>query len=142
MKTGAKGIKLIKTFEGCRLTGYLCPAKIPTIGYGHTGTVDGKPIKVGMKITKGQATELLLEDLEKFEAKVNKYPRYKWTQNEFDAMVSFAYNIGSIDKLTINGTRTKAVISEKILAYDKAGGVALAGLTRRRKAEQALFLTK
>jgi GH24 family phage-related lysozyme (muramidase) len=142
MKTGEKGIELIKSFEGCRLTGYLCPAKVPTIGYGHTGTVDGKAVCVGMKITKAKAIELLKEDLEKFEKKVNKYSKYKWTQNEFDALVSFAYNIGSIDKLTADGTRSKMVISEKLLAYNKAGVKVLSGLTRRRKAEQALFLTK
>ena len=142
MKTGPKGIKLIKSFEGKRLTGYLCPAMIPTIGYGHTGIVNGKFVVPGMKITSKVADELLKQDLAKFEKLVEKYPKYKFTQNEFDAMVSFAYNLGSIDKLTANGTRSKEVIADKLLAYNKANGVALKGLTRRRKAERKLFLTK
>ncbi len=80
--------------------------------------------------------------MEKYEKKVEKYEsRYNWTQNEFDAMVSFAYNLGSIDKLTADGTRTKAVITEKILLYNKAGGKVLAGLTKRRQAERELFLS-
>ena len=142
MKTGPKGIKLIISFEGCRLTAYQCPARVWTIGYGHTGTVDGKAICAGMKITSAKAMELLQDDLEKFEKLVAKYPKYKFTQNEFDAMVSFAYNLGSIDKLTANGTRSKEVIADKLLAYNKANGVALKGLTKRRKAERALFLAK
>ena len=67
------------------------------------------------------------------------YKRYKWNQNQFDALVSFAYNIGSIYNLTANGTRTKKEISRKILAYNKANGKTLEGLTRRRKAEKKLF---
>ncbi len=143
MKISKKGIDLIKKYEGCRLTGYLCPAGVPTIGYGHTGTVLGKPVTKGMKITQSHAEKILKTDLEKYEEKVNKYlSKYRWTQNEFDAMVSFAYNLGSIDKLTINGTRTKEVIANTILLYNKAGGIELAGLTRRRREEQALFLKR
>ncbi len=143
MKTSKKGIDIIKKYEGCKLVGYLCPAGVPTVGYGHTGTVLGKPVIVGMKITQSHAEKILKTDLEKYEEKVNKYlKKYNWTQNEFDAMVSFAYNLGSIDKLTVNGTRTKAEIATKILLYNQAGGKELAGLTRRRKEEQALFLAK
>lgn len=136
MKTGQAGIELIKSFESCKLTAYKCPAGAPTIGYGHT-----EGVKMGQKITQAQAEEYLRQDLAKYEKNVAKYEsRYNWTQNEFDAMVSFAYNLGSIDKLTVNGSRSKAVIAEKILLYNKAGGRALAGLTRRRKAEKELFL--
>ena len=67
--------------------------------------------------------------------------KYKWNQNEIDALVSFAYNIGSIDGLTANGTRSRATIAAKILEYNKAGGKVYRGLTRRRKAERKLFLT-
>ena len=140
--TGASGIALIKRFEGCKLEAYKCPAGVWTIGYGHTGSVDGKAIGAGMKITLAKADELLKADLAKFEAKVNKYDKYKWTQNEFDALVSFAYNIGSIDQLTANGTRSKDVIASKFVAYNKAAGKVLAGLTKRRKDEQALFTRK
>lgn len=76
----------------------------------------------------------------KYDVKVNKYQaKYKFTQNQFDALVSFAYNVGSIDSLVQHGERTIDQISRKILAYNKAGGKELPGLTRRRKAEKALF---
>lgn len=141
MKTSKNGIKLIQKFEGCVLTAYQCPAGVWTIGYGHTGKVDGKSICKGMKITKAKATELLQEDLKKFEKAVSKYTKYKWTQNQFDAMVSFAYNTGSINKLTASGTRSKEIIAEKILLYNKANGVILEGLRKRRKEERKLFLS-
>ncbi len=137
MRTSQKGIDLIKKFEGCRLDAYKCPAGVWTIGYGHTAGV-----ACGQKISPAQAEAYLRADLEKYEKKVEKYEsRYNWTQNEFDAMVSFAYNLGSIDKLTADGTRTKVVIAEKILLYNKAGGKVLAGLTKRRQAERELFLS-
>ena len=142
MKTGTKGTNLIKDFEKCYLEAYKCPAGVWTIGWGHTGTVNGKPICAGMKITQKKADALLASDLSKFEKEVKKYPKYTWTQNEFDAMVSFCYNIGSINQLTDFGTRTKEVIAQKMLLYNKAKGKESAGLTRRRKAEHQLFLTK
>lgn len=136
MKTSQAGIDLIKKFEGCRLDAYKCPAGVWTIGYGHTAGVTA-----GQKISSAQAEAYLCADLEKYEKKVEKYEdRYRWTQNEFDAMVSFAYNLGSIDKLTANGTRSKTVIAEKILLYNKAGGKVLDWLTKRRQAERELFL--
>ena len=135
MKTSSVGLSLIKSFEGCKLESYKCPAGVWTIGYGHTGGV-----KSGQKITQAKADAYLKSDLAKFEKHVASYDKkYNWTQNEFDALVSFAYNVGSITQLTANGTRTKKQISEKILAYDKAAGKTLAGLTRRRQAEKALF---
>lgn len=136
MKTSQTGIDLIKKFEGCRLDAYKCPAGVWTIGYGHTAGVIA-----GQKISPVQAEAYLRTDLDKYEKKVEKYEnRYRWTQNEFDAMASFAYNLGSIDKLTADGTRTKTVIAEKILLYNKAGGKVLDGLTKRRQAERDLFL--
>lgn len=135
MKTSQNGINLIKQFEGCRLDAYKCPAGVWTIGYGHTAGV-----QPGDKISAAQAEVYLGADLEKYERKVDKYSKYCWNQNEFDALVSFAYNVGSIDQLTADGSRTKAVIAEKILLYNKAGGKALEGLDRRRKAERELFL--
>lgn len=135
MKTGQKGINLIKQFEGCRLEAYKCPAGVWTIGYGHTGGV-----YQGQKITQVQADAYLRADLEKYEKKVAQYSQYVWRQNEFDALVSFAFNIGSIDQLTANGTRDRTTISEKILLYNKAAGKVLNGLMRRREAERQLFL--
>jgi len=136
MKTSQNGISLIKRFEGCRLTAYRCPAGKPTIGYGHTAGV-----RMGQKITQAQAESFLKEDLEKFESHVMDYDYiYHWNQNQFDSMVSFAYNVGTINDLTEYGVRSAKKISEKMLLYNKASGNVLSGLTERRKAERALFL--
>ena len=136
MRISDKGLELIKSFEGCHLTAYICPAGKLTIGYGHT-----KGVSPGMTITKAQAEDFLREDCARFETHVISFhKKYSWTQNEFDALVSFAFNIGSINQLTVNGTRSKDVIAKKILEYNKSGGRVLAGLTKRRKAEQELFL--
>lgn len=130
------GITLIKRFEGYHLTSYKCPAGVWTIGYGHT-----KNVTPAMTITPAQADAFLREDLHKHEQNVMKYDSiYHWNQNEFDAMVSFSFNLGSIDKLTARGTRSKQQIAEKILLYNKANGNVLNGLTRRREAERELFL--
>ena len=135
MKISSIGIELIKRYEGCYLEAYKCPAGIWTIGYGHT-----KNVRAGMKITKVEAEQMLKEDLGTYEAKVEKYnKKYAWNQNEFDALVSFAFNIGSINQLTAFGTRTKDVIKDKMLLYTKANGKVLKGLVRRRKEECALF---
>ena len=136
MTTSKYGINLIKKWESCRLTAYVCPAGVLTIGYGHTG----KDVKKGMVITKKKANELLINDLKKFEKLVMKYDnKYHWNQAQFDSLVSFAFNIGNIDTLTRNGTRTIAQISEAMLLYKKGGGVVLQGLVNRRLEEQALF---
>ena len=137
MKISETGLNLIKSFEGCRLTAYTDAVGVWTIGWGHTGGV-----YAGQTITQAEADALLVSDLTKYEKKVDKYNgTYDWNQNEFDALVSFAYNIGSIDQLTANGTRSRDVIAGKILEYNKAGGKVLAGLTKRRAAERGLFLT-
>lgn len=139
MKTSDRGIDLIKQFEGCRLQAYkaIPSEKYYTIGYGHYGPDVAKDAV----ISQMQADMYLRIDLEKFEKKVEKYnPKYQWAQNEFDALVSFAYNIGNIDQLTANGTRTKQQIAAKIPAYNKAGGKVLNGLVKRRAAEQAMFM--
>ena len=139
MKISDKGLAIIKKFEGCQLKAYKCPAGVWTIGYGHTGS----DVKSGMTITKTQAIELLKKDVAKFEKAVEKYNSvYDWNQNQFDAMVSFAFNVGSINQLTNNGKRTILEISAKITAYNKAGGRVLAGLTKRRAEEKKLFDTK
>lgn len=136
MKISQKGINLVKEFEGCYTSAYRCPAGVWTIGYGHTGDV-----QPGDVITAAQAEELLKIDMTNSEEKVMKYNSvYHWNQNQFDALVSFAFNVGSIDQLTAKGTRSTSVIADKILLYNKAAGRVLAGLERRRKAEQALFL--
>jgi GH24 family phage-related lysozyme (muramidase) len=155
LKTSTIGINLIKSFEKCRLLAYddaqpnvklTAETKIKgvlTIGWGHTGKVNNKPIKWNTKIIQKTADKLLAIDLHKFEHEVSKYPAYQWTQNEFDALVSFAYNVGSINQLTDFGTRTKETIAKKMVLYCLIStGEKLAGLEKRRKTEQHLFLTK
>lgn len=140
MKTSQKGIDFIKQFEGCRLTAYKClPSEAYyTIGYGHYGA----DVKIGMRITQQQAEELLKKDLATYEYQVNCYDViYRWNANEFDALVSFAYNIGSIHQLTNYGKRDRKTIAEKMLLYVNSGGVKIPGLVTRRKKEQELFLT-
>ena len=146
-KVSQRGVNLIKQFEGCRLTAYYDSVGVITIGYGTTNadkSITGKTITKGMKISQATAEQWLKASLDKkYGPKVNKYDgKYKWTQNEFDALISFAYNIGSIDQLTGNGSRSKQVIANKIPEYCHAGGKKLAGLVRRRKAERDLFLKK
>ena len=137
MKISNKGLALIKEFEGCRLEAYKDPAGVPTIGYGHTSGV-----QMGQKITLGKAEEYLREDIERFENHVMRYNgTYRWNQNQFDALVSFAYNIGNIDQLTAGGKRSITEISAKIPEYCHAGGKKLNGLVRRRAAEKKLFDT-
>lgn len=139
------GIDLVKHFEGCRLEAYQDEVGVWTIGWGITNadkSITGTTIKKGLKISKATAEKWLKESLnKKYLPKVMKYDtRYGWNQNEIDALVSFAYNIGSIDQLTANGSRSRATIAAKMLEYVKAGGVTYNGLVRRRKAERELFL--
>ena len=138
MKTSEKGIELIISCEGfCpNATKCLKSEKYYTIGFGHYG----KDVKENDTITKSKAIDLLKSDLEKFEKKVNKYSTYDFTQNEFDSLVSFCYNVGNIDQLTAKGTRSKKEIADKMLLYCKSGGKVIRGLQKRREKERALFL--
>lgn len=137
-KISQKGLDLIKRFEGLRLTAYKCPSKIWTIGYGHTAGV-----KSGQKITKEQAEEFLKKDVEWAEKAVNKL-KYDFTQNEFDALVSFTFNCGtgSLAQLTRNQTRNRPQIANAMVLYCKDNnGNVLEGLKKRRLAEWDLFTT-
>lgn len=139
MTISSKGVSLIKQFEGCRLTAYKCPAGVWTIGYGHTAGV-----KQGDVITQQTADDYLRNDLVKYENTVLKYDSiYHFNQNQFDALVSFTFNcgVGNLKNLTQSGKRTIAQISAKLPLYNKAGGVVLLGLQRRRAAERELFDT-
>ena len=140
MTTSKHGVELIKLFEGFRSKAYkaVSTEKYYTIGYGHYGA----DVKRGQTITAEQGEQLLVNDLKKFEAKVNEYSnRYNFNQHEFDALVSFAYNIGSIDQLTDNGKRSRADIRAHWLEYNKSGDKVLKGLTTRRTKELELFNT-
>lgn len=141
MKTSAKGIELIKAFEGFESQAYLCPANVWTIGYGTTSNV-----KKGQVITESQAVTFLEDDLEKFEKAVNSLVKVKLTQDQFDALVSWVYNLGqgnfaSSTMLRLLNQGKYDTVPDQMLRWNKAGGKALAGLTRRRKAEGDLFST-
>lgn len=140
MKTSKKGIELIISFEGFSKNACKCvpTEKYYTIGYGHYG----KDVASDAAITKKDAIALLKKDLLSFEKKVDKYNHiYHFSQNEFDALVSFCYNVGNIDKLTVNGRRTKSEIADSMLRYTHSGGKELRGLVRRRTIERELFLS-
>lgn len=151
MKTiSEEGLKLIKNFEGCRLTAYddlqpnvvLTPStKIKgtlTIGWGHTANVN-----VGQSISQAEADRLLLQDLQSYINAVNNVRNVPFTkelnQNQFDALVSFCYNCGPGNLKTLCNYRTISDIPSKILLYNKSKGKTLQGLVRRREAEKQLF---
>lgn len=138
-------IDLIKSFEGLNLTAYLCPANVPTIGYGTTKGLTRADL--GKKtITEAEASRLLLEDVARFEKAVNTLVKVKLTENQRGALVSFTYNLGegnfgsSTLLKKVNAGDFKSAQSE-FAKWDKAGGKVLAGLTRRRAAEAKLFGT-
>ena len=137
-RIGQAGLALIKQFEGCRLIAYQCSAGVWTIGYGHTAGVHK-----GMKITQAQAEEYLKHDVAKFEKYVNN-PSYvpftdKLNQNQFDALVSFAFNLGQGNVKKLCTGRVMNQIPSAMQQYCKAAGKTLPGLQRRRKAEAALY---
>ena len=137
MKLSKEGLELIKRYEGLRLKAYkpVPTEKYWTIGYGHYGS----DVKEGMEITESYATTLLRNDVNRFECAVNDLHR-EWKQNQFDALVSFAYNCGAANLKKLVADRTNDEIAKKMILYNKAGGVVLKGLTRRREEERRLFL--
>lgn len=143
-KTGQAGKSLIKEFEGFRSTAYVCPAGVVTVGYGTTQVL-GKPVQLGTQITTDEAERFLEEDLKKFETAINKNVVVELTQNQFDALVAFVYNVGvgNFIKSTLLKKLNAGKISEaadEFLKWNKANKKVLAGLTRRRTAERELFL--
>jgi lysozyme len=141
MNISGKGLQLIKDFEGCKFSAYLDSVSIPTIGYGHIGNV-----KMGDTITQEQADQMLQEDVALKVKGVNELVKVKVTQAQFDALVSFSYNLGlnNLKKSTllrrINAGEADQC-GDEFLRWNKAGGVELAGLTRHRQAERDLFET-
>lgn len=139
MKISQEGIALIKKFEGCKLESYLCAANVPTIGYGST-----KGVEMGMTISQERAEELLLEDLEVYEDAVTKAVQVPLHQHQFDALVSWTFNLGGAN---LNSSTMLKVLNQgayedvpsQIKRWNKAGGKVLEGLTRRRLAESLLF---
>jgi lysozyme len=139
MHTSQKGLDLIKSFEGLRLSAYKCPADVWTIGYGTTAGV-----KPGQNITKERAEELLREDVKRFEQQVMRLVKVPLTQGQFDALTSFVYNLGAGNLsnstlLRLLNAGDYAGAAAQFDRWNKAGGKVLAGLVRRRAAERALF---
>lgn len=146
MQTSEKGIALIKQFEGCKLTAYQDSVGVWTIGYGWTQPVDGKPIRAGMTIKQETAERLLKTGLVSYESDVSRLVKVGLTQGQFDALVSFTYNLGARSLSTSTLLRKLnsgdyAGAADEFLRWNKAGGKVLNGLTRRREAERALFLS-
>ena len=141
MKTSPKGIALIKEFEGLRLKAYKCPGGVWTIGYGHTAGV-----KPGMVITEAQAEEYLKADLIAFERYLNGLG-LALNQNQFDALVSFIYNVGTgnfysstlLRKVRANPQDNS--IMDEFLRWVYSKGRVLPGLQRRRLAEMKLYFS-
>lgn len=142
MKTGKKGIELIKEFEGFKRSPYLCPAGVWTIGYGSTKgiTKNTKPI------TKQDAEKLLINDLTDAERAVRSFVKVPLTQNQFDALVSFTFNLGAgaLSRSTLLKMLNAGNydLESQFLRWVRAGGKILPGLTRRRQAEADLFNLK
>ena len=139
IKTSDEGIELIKRWEGLRTTAYLCPANVWTVGYGHT-----RLARKGMTITHERAEELLKQDLVRFEDAVEKFVSVPITQNQFDALVSFTFNVG------INAFKSSTLLrklnrgnyegaSKEFHRWVHGGGKRLRGLVRRRDEESRLF---
>lgn len=144
MKVSNKGLELIKEFEGFSSVAYLCSAKKATIGYGNTFWEDGTPIKIGEQISKERAETLLKHVVDNFSVAVEVDIKIEVTQNQFDAMVSLAYNIGlgafknsTLLRQLNRGNFVGA--SQEFLRWNKSNGKPLLGLTRRREREKILF---
>lgn len=142
------GVNLIKKYEGLKLKAYLCPVGVPTIGYGHTKTVSAADVRNGKVITEQVADALLRADIKSFEKVVSKLIKVEINQNQFDALVSFVFNVGE-------GAFAKSTLLRKINAKDRSASdefikwvngtvngkkVQLPGLVKRRAEERDLFL--
>jgi len=140
MEISGNGLKIIKEFEGLKFKSYLCPAGVLTIGYGHTG----KDVKPNQEISIEEAESLLIQDAVKFENAVNRLVKVEINQNQFDALVSFTYNLGegNLGRSTLLkkiNEKDFAGAAPEFMNWTKAGGKVLDGLKRRRKSEKELF---
>ena len=139
MNIGTKGLEMIKHFEGLELNAYQCAAGVWTIGYGHT-----KGVQKGMVISEDTANEMLVEELNEYESYITGLVTVELNQNQFDAMVSWVYNLGvgnlkASTLLKVLNAGDYAGVPAQIMRWNKAGGKVLEGLTRRRQAEADLF---
>ena len=146
MNVSEKCLALIREFEGFRSKPYLCPAGVPTIGYGSTYYADGRPVKMtDAPITEAQAQELLQATLTKYEDCVNGAVKMPINQNQFDALVSFTYNVGcsalrNSTLLRLFNQGYAGAAAEQFAKWNRGGGRVLPGLVARRAAEKALFV--
>lgn len=146
MRITRKGIDLIKKYEGFSKIPYVCPAGVPTIGYGNTFYTDGKKVTMADKpITEAQAEQLLVVLVDSFADKVTKLLKQQLNENQFNAVVCFAYNVGTgaLAKSTllkkINANPNDKAIRDEFLKWNKAGGKVLNGLVKRRLEESDLY---
>ncbi|MFM7468653.1 MAG: lysozyme [Vampirovibrionales bacterium] len=140
----AEALPVIKRFEGCRLKAYVCPAGVPTIGWGAT-KMNGKPIVMGMTITQAQADALLTEDATRFLQALLPLVRGVLHAKQYGALLSFVYNVGvgAFETSTLRGLLNAGKLAEAAAQFDRwtfANGKPLPGLVARRIAEKALFL--
>jgi lysozyme len=147
-KLSQRGLELIKSFEGLKLKPYLCPASIPTLGYGNTYYPDGTKVKLtDPAITQEKAEELLKFLVVAYEKAVDSFCRDDISQSQFDALTSFAYNVGTgnLQKSTlikkVNANPQDPTIRAEFMKWNKAAGKVLLGLTRRRTAEANLYFS-
>ncbi|WP_114749263.1 lysozyme [Pleomorphovibrio marinus] len=147
MNLNERGIQVMHEFEGIKLEAYLCPAKVPTIGWGNTRYEDGTPVKMGESISRQRADELFKNIASTFARGVDNLVTANLNDNQFSALVCFAYNvgIGNLKRSTllrkVNANPEDPGIRGEFMRWNKAGGRELAGLTRRRKAEADLYFT-
>jgi lysozyme len=138
-RTNAAGVALIKDYEGLHLVPYLCPARVWTIGYGHTRTVHA-----GMKITPEEANAFLDDDLRLVERAVQRLAGVPLNDNQFAALVSFTFNvgIGNLERSTLLSLLNRGwyeQVPAQLMRWDRANGEPLGGLSRRRAAEARLW---
>ena len=140
MKTSEKGLDLIKCFESFRPVAYKCPAGVWSVGYGST-----KGVSKNMTVTHEQAIKMLLDDVAMVENAISKNIHVEINQNQFDALVSFVYNVGI--GAFLKSTLLKAINNNDFALaasqFDRwiyAGGIILRGLKTRREAEKQLFI--
>lgn len=148
MKISQKGLDLLKKFEGVRLKPYLCPAGIATISIGCTYYPDGTKVRMtDDEISPARAIEIFLNVLKHYESSVDSFTRDDITQNQFDALVSFSYNVGTgaLKKSTllkkVNADPNDKFIESQFLIWNKVNGVQVKGLTLRRQAESKLYFS-
>ena len=147
MKLNQKGIDLMHKYEGCKLSSYLCPAKVWTIGFGNTFYEDGSKVQPNQHISQKRANELF-ENIVNKSFNIKPLLKVELNENQYSALVCFAYNVGManlkkstlLKKVNIN-PNDPSIVSE-FLKWNKAGGKVLNGLTNRRIAESKLYFEK